>query len=105
MADTSLFPRYRWKFLVALLAAVAVAAPAVNYCRRSQAAVESAPAVKQVVQQARANLDQARWLLRRHEVLFENGLSDRAALEESRNTLEYANAQLGMALEQFAQGE
>jgi multidrug resistance efflux pump len=96
---------YRWKFLVALLAAVAVVAPAVNDWLESQRGAERASAVEQVVRQARTNLDEARWLVRRHQVLFENGLIDRAALDESRYTLEYANARLGIALEQLAQGE
>jgi multidrug resistance efflux pump len=103
--DTSMFPKYRWKFLVALIATAAVAAPTVNDWRGSQGSAERAPAVEQVARQARANLDEARWLVRRHQVLFENGLIDRAALEESRNTLEYANAQFRMALEQLAQRE
>ena len=88
-----------------MLAAAAVVAPAVNDWRESERGTERALAVEQVVRQARTNLDEAQWLVQRHQVLFENGLIDRAALDESRYTLEHANAQLGMALEQLAQGE
>ena len=59
-----------------------------------------APVAEQTLRQGQANLDNARSILKRNEELYQKGFIGEAALEDSRKTLELADAQMRSAQKQ-----
>ncbi len=118
MTDSPLILKHGWKLVAVLLAAMVVAALTVrgwrdfvqsavagSHVETSQRIDVGSQVTGKTFRQAQANLDKARSLLRRNQVLFENGLISEAALEESRKTIDVADAQARMAQGQLARGE
>jgi multidrug resistance efflux pump len=91
ITDTSLILRFRWQLLAALLAAVAA----------DTILPVPVSVAEKTFRQAQANLDQARSLLRRNQILFENGVIDETALAESRQTIAVADVLVKLAHQQL----